>query len=220
VAPRDVPRGESCLLCGRTDFTLGVPRDQAIKATFTEGGALKGSGEHVCLWCASTVTNTGRRLWRFLITKDKTLLNGEVDIGRILLSPPEPPFLLGIGNGKKHIIYHCRVTVSKDLIYVYDAKRGKLAEVNRRDAISLCNDLARLAAALKSTCYGAAKASFGQKRLATLSPEDAALYRHTMSRHAFESDTMWAALELERANRKPGKHKKPARKGRTKTHGQ
>ena len=192
----EVPPGQTCFLCGRSDMTLGVKRKSAIKENFTDIGSCKGSGDHACHFCARTVTQAGRQMKRIFISPTEVRINKDLDIGKVIQNPPPTPFLIGIGDWQKHFIYKCKVTVSSALIYVYDTGNAKLIEINRAAALDLAAKVKTLAKALKTKPYGIAKGNFGDKKLSKLSEADRALYAHIKATYSFDSDTIWAALEV------------------------
>ena len=191
-----VPPGQTCFLCGRSDMTLGVKRKSAIKENFTDIAYCRGSGDHVCNFCAGTVTNAGRKIMRIFISPTEVRVNKDLHIGKVIENPPPAPFLIGIGDWQKHFIYKCKVTVSIALIFVYDTRNGKLIEINRGAALDLAAKVERLSEALKTKPYAIAKGNFGKKKLSTLSEADRALYGQIKAAYSFHSDTMWAALEV------------------------
>lgn len=197
-----VPLGTPCFMCGRKDFTQAVPKELAIKENFTDYGYCRGIGNHVCIYCASTVTDNARKVGKYCITPKKVLLKSEVNFAAIIKDPPQPPFLLGSGDGQKHTVYKGKVSVSRDIFYIYcietnkkvGVKRNKIIEINRKEVLWLADVIKKLSVALISTPYAVAMHNFGQKKIAGLSDELKELYKYIEGRYSFETDTCWAAL--------------------------
>lgn len=194
----DVKLGEPCFVCGRRDFEKGVSAKKAIAPTFTDFGYCHKQGDHVCEYCASTITNVGRKVGKYCISRNGVLMKTGLDIADVIKNPPEPPFLCAIGDGQKHTVYRGRVTVSKEMIFIYDLDSDRLIEINRKEAMEVADTLEHLAKALKSKPYAVARGNFGKTKIGNLSDDDRKLFEQFTSRHGFYSEATWAALKLTR----------------------
>lgn len=83
----DVRVGSPCFLCGRKDFTTGIRKEDAVKANFTDYDYCRMQGKHVCIFCASTVTDAGRKTGKYCIGRTAVLLGSNVDIGELIGTP-------------------------------------------------------------------------------------------------------------------------------------
>ena len=199
----DVPAGSQCYLCGRKDFTRAYHRDDAIKEGFTNQDICYVEGIYVCLYCSHTLANNVRKMTLYLVTRDyglQTDMTDGISLREIIKNPPEPPFLLGLGNFRKHTIFRNRVTLSKGLInaYIINGKAGldQLITLDQAAVISIADDMQSLAVVLNSTPYGVAMANFGKKKLAILSPDQLKSYKRIKYLYGATTPAGWAALQV------------------------
>lgn len=205
IRTKKVDLGQPCFICGRRDFEEAVDKAESIKSNFTDFESTKNTGKYVCLYCAATVSDAARRVGRYCVTRTGMETKG-FDIGAIIASPPEPPFLLGIGDFQKHTVYKGRVTVSKNLIYVIVLpQKGRhnvipnkdwLVEIDREEAIGAAETISHLATALKAKPIGVVAGNISSKRIEELNNEDRRLYTEFHAVHGPWSDTAWAAIKI------------------------
>ncbi len=209
----NAPRGSRCYLCGRKDFIIAYDRDDVIKEGFTNQDNCHLDGKFVCLYCGNVLTHAVRKMYLYLVTPIGLQTNFEdgISLRDILKKPPKPPFLLGLGNFRKHTVFRNRVTLSKDVIYAYiiSARGGfdQLMGLERSLVVSIAENLKTLAEALKSTPFAVSNANFGRKRLAVLSQDQLDRYHRIQNLYDAKTPTGWAALQLATEPKNPPKTK-------------
>ena len=112
---QDVPDAR-CWLCGGTTGERGLPVKKAIKDTFTDRDKARWpASRSVCQGCVFCLSFLSLRNYSILATADELRHPGRAEIRDLLLSPPEPPFVLCIAvSGQKWIHFRAKVAYSRD----------------------------------------------------------------------------------------------------------
>ena len=199
----DTPTGSTCYVCGRRDFTTAYKRNDSINDGFTNQDLCHSEGIHVCIYCAHALSDEVRHMCLYLVSREAGLLTDKKDgirFGEVIKNPPDPPFLLGHGNFRKHTVLRSRVTVSTELIYSYVihgyAGLDQLIAIDRTDVMAIADNLTYLSAVLKSKPYGVAMGNFGKKKLDKLSPDEIACYKKIKYLYGAKTPAGWAALQV------------------------
>jgi CRISPR type IV-associated protein Csf1 len=196
----NIEAGSPCFMCGRKDFNVGIRRKKAIQSNFTDYGYCGNAGEYVCIYCMTSLSSIAlKNASAYCVTTDSISLKKSVDVASLIKSPPTPPFLIGKGDGQRHTIFKSRVSVSRELFYIYNlpmGQPGRLIEVNKSEALRLAGILQSLAKSLKSKPYAVARHNFGKEKLSILSESENVLYDFLELNYGFNTDACWAALQI------------------------
>jgi len=101
----------ACWLCG-AETSQGVPREKAIKPTFTDADfAQSPQSDVVCEYCNWALSWRTLRNYSILATGQGLQHPSRPELREVLLSPPEPPFLLCIAtSGQKWLYFKAKVS--------------------------------------------------------------------------------------------------------------
>jgi len=109
-----------CWLCGGETDGQGVPVKKAIKPTFTDHPYARGQGSSsICEACAFCLSYREMRNYSIVATEKKLLHPSRAELKEILLSPPEPPFVICIAvSGQKWVHFKSEVNYDKQQFLV------------------------------------------------------------------------------------------------------
>jgi hypothetical protein len=118
----------ACWLCG-AETSQGVPRKKAIKPTFTDADfAQSPQSDVVCEYCNWALSWRTLRNYSILATGQGLQHPSRQELREVLLSPPEPPFLLCIAtSGQKWLHFKGRITLNKEMSWVMFEETPTLA---------------------------------------------------------------------------------------------
>lgn len=111
---------EKCWLCGGDTDGYGTPANKTIKPTFTDVPFSRAPRSNsICRGCSWALSYRELRNYSILATKDELFHPSRDELREILLSPPEPPFVLCIAaTGQKWLHFKAKVNYSNKRISV------------------------------------------------------------------------------------------------------
>lgn len=115
-----------CCLCGYKIDQKAIPKNKAIKDTFTDNDFLMcPESEHVCLGCGFILMNRTLRNYSYVVTSTALLIASREDLKSSIINPPQPPFMIIVAESKKkHLAYKSEINYQRhDISVLFEETR-------------------------------------------------------------------------------------------------
>lgn len=109
-----------CWLCGGATNGKGKLVGETIKGTFlNHDWAREPASGSLCAGCVFCLSYRELRNYSILATEQGLVHPGRANLKRILLTPPNPPFVICVAvSGQKHLHFRARVSYTRDIFPV------------------------------------------------------------------------------------------------------